>query len=229
MPTVLRAECKSFIETYGADIIALLVREFDPAKICTLIKVCPKPYNVAFLTKPNQQTCGLCDYVSTYLSAGYPIENVCKHFSTDNNIKQQCEILVHLYKPNFCSQLPLCFDDVVIQPLEETIDSSVNSVQCSLCKYLVGYVEKTLGSNHSSAAVEAALDKACSVLPGPVKTECDKFAHTFAPVIALLLAKNATTEQICEYIKVCNNGSQQLTSKYNAALFLHLLIFGFFL
>jgi hypothetical protein len=96
---------------------------------------------------------------------------------------------------------------------------TVKSVQCSLCKYLVGYLEKTLGSNHSSAAVEAALDKACSVLPGPVKTECDTFAHTFSPIIALLLAQNATTEQICNYIKVCNNGTQQLTSNCNTALF----------
>jgi saposin len=91
---------------------------------------------------------------------------------------------------------------------------TVKSVQCSLCKYLVGYLKKTLGSNHSSAAVEAALDKACSVLPGPVKTECDTFAHTFSPIIALLLAQNATTEQICSYIKVCNNGSQEMTGKY---------------
>jgi saposin len=104
---------------------------------------------------------------------------------------------------------------------------TVKSVECSLCKYLAGYVEKHLGSNHSSAAVEAALDKACSVLPGPVKTECDKFAHTFAPVIALLLAKNATAEQICDYIKVCNSGTQELTSKYNTARFLSLSMIDF--
>jgi hypothetical protein len=89
----------------------------------------------------------------------------------------------------------------------------------ALCKYLAGYVEKHLGSNHSSAAVEAALDKACSVLPGPVKTECDKFAHKFAPIIAQLLAKNATAEQICDFIKVCSTEKQKITSKYNTKRF----------
>jgi hypothetical protein len=96
---------------------------------------------------------------------------------------------------------------------------TVKSAECSLCKYLLGYIDKTLGSNHSTAAVEAALDKACSVLPGPVKTECTNFAHTYAPIIALLLARNATPEQVCDFIKVCNNGTQQLTSNYNTVLF----------
>jgi saposin len=214
MPTVLRAECKSFVDAYGPDIVALLAREFDPAKTCQLIKVCPKSTDVAFLTQPNPKICGLCDYVSTYLAANYPIENVCKHFSTDNNIKQQCEILVHLHKPNICPQLPLCFDEVVIKPLEQPIATNVEAVQCSLCKYLVGYVDKVLGNNKSSAAVEAALDKACNILPTPVRTECTTFAHKYAPLIAILIAKNATPEEVCDFLKVCHNGTQEIHSKY---------------
>jgi saposin len=208
MPTVLRDECKSFIETYGLDIIALLVREFDPAKICELIKLCPKPKDVAFLTKPNQHTCGLCDYVSTYLSAGYPIENVCKYFSTNQNVKQQCEILVHLYKPNFCSQLPLCFDEAVPQPIEHPIETIINSAECSLCKYIVSYIDAVVQTNKSEAAIEAALEKVCTILPGALKDKCVQFVDTYGPILAQLIAKYATPEEVCNALKACTNGTQ---------------------
>ncbi len=209
MPTVLRDECKSFVDSYGVDIIALLVREVDPAKICEFIKVCPKPKDVAFLTKPNMHTCGLCDYVSTYLSAGYPIENVCSHFTNNNNIKQQCEILTHLYKPNFCSQLPLCFDDVVIQPIETIMASA----ECSLCKYVVNYIDAVIQTNKTEAAIEAALEKVCGILPEPIKGACVKFVDTYGPILVQLIEKYGQAEAVCNALKLCINGTQEINTR----------------
>ena len=213
MPAVLRDECKSFIETYGNDIIAILVREFDPAKTCELIKLCPKPQNVAFLMKPNQQTCGLCDYVSTYLSAGYPIGNVCTYFTTNQNVRQQCEVLVQLYKPNFCSQLPLCFDDVVLQPLEEPTEKITTSPECALCRYVVSYVDAVIQNNKSAAAIEAALEKVCTILPAALKPKCVTFVDTYGPILLQLIEKYATPAQVCNALKACNNGTQELVSR----------------
>ncbi len=209
MPTVLRDECKSFVDSYGVDIIALLVREVDPAKICEFIKVCPKQKDVAFLTKQNMHTCGLCDYVSTYLSAGYPIENVCSHFTNNNNIKQQCEILTHLYKPNFCSQLPLCFDDVVIQPIETIMASA----ECSLCKYVVNYIDAVIQTNKTEAAIEAALEKVCGILPEPIKAPCVKFVDTYGPILVQLIEKYGQAEAVCNALKLCINGTQEINTR----------------
>jgi len=211
MPTVLRDECKSFVDSYGADIIALLVREVDPAKVCELVKICPKPKDVAFLTKPNEQTCGLCDYVSTYLKAGHPIENVCSHFSTDNGIKQQCEILAHLYKPNMCLQLPLCFEEAAIQPVEQPIDTTVNSVECSLCKFIVQYVDNVVQNNKSEAAIEAALEKVCTILPHALNSSCVKFVEDYGPILVQLIEKYGTPDLVCDAIKFCKNGTEELT------------------
>jgi hypothetical protein len=211
MPDVLKAECKSFIDEYGADIVALLVREFSPNKTCEFIKLCPKPKNVAFLIKPNEHACGLCDYVSTYLSTGHPIENVCKHFSTDNNIKEQCEILVHLYKPNLCSQLPICIVGPIIQPLEQPMENTVNSAECSLCKYVIGYIDNIIQNNKSEAAIEAALEKVCTILPGPLKDKCTQFVETYGPVLVQLIEKYGTPELVCDALKLCKNGTQTLT------------------
>lgn len=213
MPETLRAECKSFVDTYAPDIIALLIREVDPAKVCQIIKICPKSANVAFLTKPNAQTCGLCDYVSTYIKAGYPIENVCSHFSTDNNVREQCEILVHLYQPNICPQLPLCFEEAKI---EQPVAASVNSVECSICKYVVSYVDHVIQDNRTEAAIEAALDKVCTIVPHSLNTTCYQFVQSYGPVLVQLLEYYASPEAVCEALKLCQNGTQTRTSGNSA-------------
>ncbi|CAF3558786.1 unnamed protein product, partial [Rotaria sordida] len=211
MPDVLKNECKSFVDTYGFDIIVLILRDVDSNKTCALIKLCPKPTNVAFLIKPNANTCGLCDYVSTYLSAGYPIENVCTAFSTNNYIKQQCEVLVHLYKPNYCSQLPICYEDVVIQPIEQSIETTINSVPCSLCQYVISYVDTVIQNNKTEAAIEAALEKVCSILPGALKDKCVQFVDTYGPVLLQLIEKYGTPDKVCNALKLCHNGTQEIT------------------
>ena len=153
------------------------------------------------MTKPNPNTCGLCDYVSTYLAAGYPRENACKHFSTENNVKQQCEVLVDLYKPNLCPALPLCSTAPVV--------NSIGSTECSLCKYIVSYLDAVLQNNKSEAAIEAALEKVCGILPATIKANCVKFVDTYGPILAQLLAKYTTPDQVCNALKVCTNGTQE--------------------
>lgn len=213
MPDVLKDECKSFIDTYGLDIVALLLRDFDPNKTCELIKLCPKSTNVAFLSKPNPNTCGLCDYVSTYLSAGRPIESVCTVFSSNNNIKEQCEILVHLYRPNFCSQLPICYEDIVIQPIQQLIETPTASAQCALCKYVVSYIDAVIQNNKSEAAIEAALEKVCAILPASLKDKCDQFVQTYGPLLVQLIQKYGTPDKVCDALKLCHNGTQTFTPR----------------
>jgi hypothetical protein len=104
--------------------------------------------------------------------------------------------------------------------LTESKKISVNALECTLCKYIVGYVENTLGTNRSSAAVEALLEKVCNVLPASVKPNCTAFVTKYGPIIAFLFGKNESAEQICDFIKVCTNATQEITPrKYNIELF----------
>ena len=77
-----------------------------------------------------------------------------------------------------------------------------------MCKYIVGYVENVIQNNKSAAAVEAALEKVCSIVPGALKDKCDKFVNNYGPIIALLLLKYNDTTQVCNALKVCNNGTE---------------------
>ena len=205
MPVTLRDECKSFVDNYAPDIIALLIREVDPDKVCQIIKLCQKSNNVAFLTKPDVQTCGLCEYVSTYIEASYPLENACSHFSTDNNVREQCEILVHLYHPNMCPQLPMCIET---DKIEKPIDAADNSLECSICKYVVSYVDSVIQNNKSEAAIEAALDKVCTILPHSLNATCVQFVVSYGPVLVQLIEYYVTPDQVCAAIKLCHNGTQ---------------------
>ena len=91
----------------------------------------------------------------------------------------------------------------------KSAQSSVGTAQCSLCKYIVSYLDAVLQNNKSEAAIEAALEKVCGILPASLKTQCVKFVDTYGPILAQLLAKYATPEQVCDALKVCNNGTQQ--------------------
>jgi saposin len=106
---------------------------------------------------------------------------------------------------------------------------SPNSAECTLCELILGYLDKTLGTNRSAAAVTAILEKICKVLPASVRANCTTFVDKYGPIIAILVAKNATPVEVCDFLKVCHNGTQQVAPrKYNTEIFF-LLITDFFI
>jgi hypothetical protein len=88
---------------------------------------------------------------------------------------------------------------------------SVNSLQCTLCEFIINYVNKAIGNNRTVAAIDAALEKVCDILPSSLRPNCTSFVDKFGLVIAVLLIKNESAEQVCDFIKVCNNGTQEIT------------------
>jgi len=86
-------------------------------------------------------------------------------------------------------------------------EPTVNSVQCSLCKYIVGYVDTVIGNNRTEAAIEAALEKVCTILPHALNGSCVQFVETFGPNLLQLLEKYGTPDLVCDALKMCHNGS----------------------
>ena len=86
----------------------------------------------------------------------------------------------------------------------------LRSVECSLCKYVVGYIDTVIQSNKSEAAIEAALEKVCTILPASIKPKCDEFVVTYGPVLVQLIQRYGTPELVCNALKVCHNGTQSI-------------------
>jgi hypothetical protein len=130
MPLPLRKQCHELIDNYGPSIIATLIGEFDVSTICRKLNLCTKQMKVelSHITKANVASCGVCDYVSTYIgfalkrdssekSLKRALATVCTHLSSEH--ASQCQTLVELFRPhiqkaevqlggNFCKQLTIC-------------------------------------------------------------------------------------------------------------------------
>jgi saposin len=273
MPSTLQKQCHELMDNYGPVIIATLLREFDVATICRKLNLCTSQMKVelSHLTKANMATCGICDYVSTYVnfalkrdssekSLQHALSTVCSHLSTEQS--PQCQTLVQLFAPhirklqldlgnNFCKQLTICqTPNAVLKPsvvetdvLKQSLihlpskkDESVkeddeikrilvknldDTPQCTLCHYVVSYLDAVLKNNKSEAAIEAALAKVCTILPsefiyqikknfisnilflGKERAECNEFVKTYGPVLAELIAEMADPDTICRYLGAC--------------------------
>jgi saposin len=90
---------------------------------------------------------------------------------------------------------------------------AANPAECSLCKFIVGYVDTVLENNKSEAAIEAALERVCKILPHALNSSCIEFASNYGPILKQLLEKYGTPDAVCDAIKACSNGTQALTSR----------------
>lgn len=243
MPSTLRNQCHDLVENYGPSIISVLIGQFDPLSICQKLNLCTKQMkvNLSHLTKASVVSCGVCDYVSTYIefalkrdssekSLQHALATVCTHLSSEQ--VPQCQTLIQLFSPrirqldlqlgkNFCRQLGICEADkekpsVVDVPLtqvdeiknddilkERIIENLDDTPQCMLCHYVVTYLDAVLKTNKSQAAIEAALEKVCTILPTKERAQCDQFVKTYGPVLAELLSEMADPDTVCRYLGAC--------------------------
>jgi saposin len=98
------------------------------------------------------------------------------------------------------------------QPLPTTESETItpNALECTLCEFVINYINKAIGDNRSAAAIEAQLEKVCNILPSSVRPNCTSFVDKYGVIIAFLLARNSSAEQVCDFIKVCKNGTEQV-------------------
>jgi saposin len=87
------------------------------------------------------------------------------------------------------------------------------SAECSLCKYIIAYVDAVIQTNKSEAAIDSALEKVCTILPHALNSSCVQFVETYGPVVVELLAKYATPDEVCVALKLCHNGTQGIPTR----------------
>ncbi|XP_046570098.1 prosaposin-like [Haliotis rubra] len=78
------------------------------------------------------------------------------------------------------------------------------SVECTLCEFALTEVDQILGNNRSQAAVEAALDKICNMLPSSVSDECVNFVNcVWGCHHQTAFVQNLKPDEICKEIGLC--------------------------
>ncbi|CAB1353405.1 unnamed protein product [Coregonus sp. 'balchen'] len=144
-----KTECKALIETYGQDIIDLLVQEADPKTICTVLGLCQDASRafIPVLDRSQVEAGGFCDVCK--MAVRY-IDGILEQNATEaqiedavrkacsfvpEGIRSKCDQLVELYEPMLVQLLLQVLDpDFVCMKVgvcPEAVQSLLGMEQCS--------------------------------------------------------------------------------------------------
>ncbi|RUS88535.1 hypothetical protein EGW08_003711, partial [Elysia chlorotica] len=216
LPASVKQQCDGFVTQYTPQLIQLLL-QLKPEQVCTYLGLCSSKGKMTA-----GPTCILCEFVMTQLDSilasnatqqqiVQALDQVCNFLPA--SVKQQCDGFVKQYTPTLiqlllqvkpsqvCTSLKLCNSSNEGLKVQEQVK---DTVQCTLCKFVMNQLEKMLGDNATEPQIEKALDQVCNFLPASVKAECDSFLKQYTPQLIQLLLQ-IKPNQICSFIKLCTN------------------------
>ncbi|GIY67639.1 hypothetical protein CEXT_229032 [Caerostris extrusa] len=218
LPAAVASECKQFVDENIDFLMNTLVEFLDPQKVCSILKICPAQIVLeAPKISVNNVECDLCKQVvnkvgdkETEEQIMLAMEKVCGDLSP--SITTECEEFVstygdmivallvqHIEKELVCPKLQLCPAQIKL----EAPKSSVNDVECELCKEVIAKVEDIVKDQKTVDKIEAALDEVCSRLPSSIATKCINFVNTYTDMIVTLLMQELDPAMVCAELKLC--------------------------
>uniref|UniRef100_A0A4X2KXG0 Prosaposin n=1 Tax=Vombatus ursinus TaxID=29139 RepID=A0A4X2KXG0_VOMUR len=165
-------------------------------------------------------TCELCQYVikeiikllegnKTKEDMIHAVEKVCSVIP--KSMAEECRDLIESYGPAIvdllldetsphliCSLLKLCQNKK-----SANIARLQSGVFCDMCKKIDGYLDQNLDKNSTKAMILSAFEKACSMLPGVYKDECDAFVKEYEPVLIAALHDEMNPDSLCLKVGAC--------------------------
>eukprot|EP01122_Echinamoeba_exundans_P004333 TRINITY_DN1435_c1_g1_i1.p1 TRINITY_DN1435_c1_g1~~TRINITY_DN1435_c1_g1_i1.p1 ORF type:complete len:326 (-),score=77.58 TRINITY_DN1435_c1_g1_i1:48-1025(-) len=85
-------------------------------------------------------------------------------------------------------------------------EAAQGSGLCTICNFLVNYIEKALASNSTEQAIIAKLDKVCNYF-GPFESQCQSFVAQEAPALIQLLLNKMPPAVVCAKVHACKNST----------------------
>jgi saposin len=79
----------------------------------------------------------------------------------------------------------------------------MNGAECSLCKYVLSYINVLLTSNSTEEEVARALESVCLILPAQYHSQCANFVHQYGPLLPQLVAELDDPNVVCEWLTMC--------------------------
>lgn len=79
------------------------------------------------------------------------------------------------------------------------------TLPCTLCQYLVNYLDAIIQSNSTEMKFEEELEKACKILPTKKsQDECKSLVDVFGLDIIKLLIELGNPKLVCQELGICN-------------------------
>jgi len=206
------AQCAAVIDAYGASIFKGIMTKQSPDKICTSLTMCPNPndpttvrINAVQSKTRDPTTCFLCttifQYAEGFISANASEEQVIQFLNTVicpqlGPFSPECIQLVQDYpdiiqyliqqeSPQVaCGQLELC--PMPKPKIVEHIQTG-DPVSCSICTYIVAYLEEYISQNSTEAQLQQIISQQiCPDLPSDFQEQCQTFAKELPQYIKQL-------------------------------------------
>ncbi|CAG5121767.1 unnamed protein product, partial [Candidula unifasciata] len=211
----------------------LIATEMEPDVICEELKLCGQPEQKAVQSSfpiGADAACSVCEMIFLAMDHAIgsnttqekleklliddfcnrlpaPINGQCRDFVTKYS-SQLIHVFVNDMDPkSICSMLGLCKNATSVLQFKSRSETPklTSNITCSLCKYVVSYVEDALKKNATEAEIVAILQGICNELPQNYSQECKTLVSQYVPLIVQLLLAELKPEQICEALSFCQS------------------------
>ncbi|XP_048256787.1 prosaposin-like [Haliotis rufescens] len=235
LPSTISQECVNFVNTYGAAVIKLLIQNLKPDEICKSIGLCAQGVKSVKPKVGADVGCIICEFVMTTVDSlitanssqaevEAALEKVCTLLPA--TISAECSQFVQEYGPavinllvnkldpkSVCKTLRLCTSSKVAEvsksPSMKPKTKASAGHECVICEFIMRELDIILGNNRTQAAVEAALDKVCDLLPSTIQQECTDIVNTYGPAIIQLLVQELDADEVCQALRFCTRNSNK--------------------
>ncbi|XP_028967063.1 uncharacterized protein LOC100907708 [Galendromus occidentalis] len=212
-------KCQEVIDENVDKLFELLREEVTVEKICQTIGLCgSRKLASTPVRSPERvqgQTCELCRTVTHFLidelkdnktdeAVLEVLERVCKvlpvdRVECDNAIDTYGQIIISMIRQNvsadqICSAIGLCSSRMIAK--------KVGNDQCNVCVLVTGFLIDELNDNKTDAAVIAALEKACSIVPVD-KIQCKNYVDVYGSMVIEMIKNNLSADEICSSLGFC--------------------------
>merc|ERR1711916_280169 len=222
LPKSWGGECTSLVDEYFPQIWQLFVQEgSDPSQICTEIKLCtPSTPKVEVVGGVECNLCTLAasaieKYVAenkTLAEIEHELDDICKHTPWDKD----CEAFVNEYTQKIinailsgetpaelCAELGLCSGEEEIVEKKVVDVAPIGDTECTLCEFVVNFVETKLNESSTQTEIETELGKVCKLLPGDFGSTCVALVDNYLPAIIEHIENDFPPATACAAVGLC--------------------------
>lgn len=78
-----------------------------------------------------------------------------------------------------------------------------NTQSCSLCEYILHFIQEDLSLPKTSDKLKTYVEKLCHKLPSPIREDCDDFVTTYGDAVIALLVQGIDPRECCPKMNLC--------------------------
>lgn len=90
-----------------------------------------------------------------------------------------------------------------------------SGLECTVCEYALGWVEKEIAGNFTVSKIEGALEKVCGILPKSYTSLCDNLVESYTPEIINFILQKESPDVICKMIGLCSSEFEALPDNFD--------------